>query len=593
MRIKLLITASFLLLTLIILAVVPVSALSLSPPNSKDNILPLEVFSQDGLIKTITAPAPSFSVLPKTGIAPLPHFEVVKIIDNGPDNENIVIAVMGDGFTESEQDNFIRAAQMVSNYLLDFYPFSSFKDIFNVYAIKVISNQSGAADNPHSLIDNYFGSTFYYDSWTPRLLFVTKPLRVFETLNTHKPEYDMAFIMVNSIVYGGGAGKMFYGLGENDYINLAVTSIEASAPEILVHEMGHAVGGLADEYWWDVQESPNKTQNNNPATNKWRHWLGLENIGMYPFEEDYSWFRPHQKCEMRFLNNQFCMVCATELTKKMSLIAQKPFFGRTEISNAIIPEGTTSIGDFSYYGCEKLTNITIPSSVTAIGNYVFMRCEQLTSITDMATIPQIINNTTFAGVDREKIELLVPIGTKTAYESAGWGGFNIISEHYSGVAVKGRIKSYNPQNPTFIQLLKDGEAPITLTTKTSAGYGQFEQDFTFTGINPGVYKLIISKAAHTKFTIQKIVVGDTDIDLAEDNNPEIKLINLRCGDINGDGMINNDDLMTLWNMANYNKNAATAANKYCDLNGDGLINNLDLAILWLPDNYNRGEIIIE
>ena len=55
------------------------------------------------------------------------------------------------------------------------------------------------------------------------------------------------------------------------------------------------------------------------------------------------------------------------------------YFGNA--SNAVIPEGVTSICTHAFYECSGLTSITIPDSVTNIGNGAFYGCKSLTSIT--------------------------------------------------------------------------------------------------------------------------------------------------------------------------------------------------------------------
>ncbi|MCL1874042.1 MAG: dockerin type I domain-containing protein, partial [Clostridiales bacterium] len=163
----------------------------------------------------------------------------------------------------------------------------------------------------------------------------------------------------------------------------------------------------------------------------------------------------------------------------------------------------------------------------------------------------------------------------------------------SGVNLKGKIKSYNPNKTTTVRLMQNGEEKYLTTIKDEIGSGLWEQDFIFTGVTPGTYELVISKDAHTKFTVLNIVVGEEDLDLTEDSRPEVQLMSLRCGDINGNGLINDADLTVLWRAGNYNKKVDEADNRWCDLNGDGLINDADLTILWLVYNYNRGAIIIE
>lgn len=51
------------------------------------------------------------------------------------------------------------------------------------------------------------------------------------------------------------------------------------------------------------------------------------------------------------------------------------------VTDVVIPEGITKIGDYSFYKCESLTSVTFPSSVTSIGKYAFFICPSLQSVT--------------------------------------------------------------------------------------------------------------------------------------------------------------------------------------------------------------------
>ncbi len=51
------------------------------------------------------------------------------------------------------------------------------------------------------------------------------------------------------------------------------------------------------------------------------------------------------------------------------------------VTDLVIPDSVTRIGDRAFYNCTSLTGITIPDSVTSIGSGAFSECNYLTSIT--------------------------------------------------------------------------------------------------------------------------------------------------------------------------------------------------------------------
>lgn len=241
-------------------------------------------------------------------------FETVPVLQNGTNDKRINIAVLGDGFTTAQLSTFVTSAQNTVNYLFTKSPYTEYKNYFNAYAIKVVSPESGvkhpgtASDVtepvfPVSNPNNYFNSTF--DNGVHRCYY-GNTTKVTQVLAANLPDFDVAYVLGNSPEYGGCGGTY------------AFASLNSSSNEIVVHELGHSFGKLADEYWFSGSgESANKTQTSNPATIKWKNWIGLNGVGVYAHAESPSWYRPHQSCEMRYLNQQFCSVCKEAIIEKI------------------------------------------------------------------------------------------------------------------------------------------------------------------------------------------------------------------------------------------------------------------------------------
>ncbi len=240
-------------------------------------------------------------------------FDVQTLMNNGSSDNRINFVYMGDGYTASQQDLFISNAQSAANAQFDFTPYKEYKNFFNAYAIKVISNEEGV-DHPGTATDvaepvfpvgtadTYFDSTFDYYN-IHRLLVPVNNTAIYDVLSENIPYYDQANIIVNTPYYGGSGGSF------------ATASTNSQSNLIMIHEIGHSFVSLADEYWAGASyaaEKANMTQESDPALVKWKNWIGDETIDIYAYgtsSPKSDWFRPHQSCMMRQLNGQFCAVC--------------------------------------------------------------------------------------------------------------------------------------------------------------------------------------------------------------------------------------------------------------------------------------------
>ena len=68
----------------------------------------------------------------------------------------------------------------------------------------------------------------------------------------------------------------------------------------------------------------------------------------------------------------------------------------TEIINLVIPDGVSSIGDFTFRNCTSLNSVIIPNSVTSIGECAFDVCSSLTSVNISDGVTR-INHSAFFG----------------------------------------------------------------------------------------------------------------------------------------------------------------------------------------------------
>ena len=91
-----------------------------------------------------------------------------------------------------------------------------------------------------------------------------------------------------------------------------------------------------------------------------------------------------------YLNGE--LVTDLVIPDSVTSIGEYAFSGCNSLTSVTIPDSVTSIGMGAFYGCNSLTSVTIPDSVTSIGHSAFSGCDSLTSI----TIP---DSVTFIGGD--------------------------------------------------------------------------------------------------------------------------------------------------------------------------------------------------
>ena len=104
-------------------------------------------------------------------------------------------------------------------------------------------------------------------------------------------------------------------------------------------------------------------------------------------------------------------------------IGKWAFYDCDALTSITIPNGVTSIEEGTFMRCSKLTSITIPSGVTNIGYYAFGECILLSSITCEATTPPMLEDLKGSPVFTSSPICYIPCGTKAAYEASDWAQY--------------------------------------------------------------------------------------------------------------------------------------------------------------------------
>ncbi len=247
----------------------------------------------------------------------------------GPVNNALDILFIPDGYAKSDKKKMKSDFKKFTSYIMNCSPYKYMNKHVNIRAIEAFSEESGITD-PNQ---NVYKKTLLNCSYN--VIEVDRYLMCLEVWKMHEiaddAPYDFIILLCNSPKYGGGGIYNFYCTVNNEDVN---------SNYVIVHEMGHLIGGLADEYytsevsvrdfypegvepvepnlttlvdfdakWKNMLDSDTPVPT--PATKEYKDKLGVYEGGGYVAEGVY---RPVQECTMHQIKyDHFCPVCLKAL----------------------------------------------------------------------------------------------------------------------------------------------------------------------------------------------------------------------------------------------------------------------------------------
>lgn len=254
------------------------------------------------------------------------EYKVKKLHKGGDPKTCLDILFIPDGYSENDKQQMAYDMKKFSSYIMECSPFSEHLDQININGIEAYSYESGITDPNADVYKNTVLNCSYNSLDLDRYLMC---LNVFKMHNiAEDAPYDIIIIICNSPKYGGGGIYNFY---------CTVNNKGEYSDYVIVHELGHLLAGLGDEYYtsdvsvrdfypegiepiepnlttlvafekkWKQQMDP-ETPIPTLDTKQYNKVLGVYQGGGYVAEGVY---RPWQNCTMKEkLYNNFCPVCS-------------------------------------------------------------------------------------------------------------------------------------------------------------------------------------------------------------------------------------------------------------------------------------------
>ncbi len=279
---------------------------------------------------------------------------VTTLLQSGDPATKVDITFLGDGFTAEQQDKFNAKVDELVKALMATHPVFPLRSAFNIHRVNVGSPESGTdkfakcgdedVQDNDDLKDTALDTGFCAGGAgnVNRCLLSSDPAEVL-AFAAASPDDERIIVLVNESQRGGCASG---GIG---YLSLS-----SDFAEVFVHELGHSLFGLADEYEYDSEDGtytgsePGSinvtTRTTRDTLLKWQDMIlastpvpteddqdcdatggsgpgfPLDLIGSYEGASYHrcNIYRPQPDCKMRHSDEAFCSVCRRKIIRDLA-----------------------------------------------------------------------------------------------------------------------------------------------------------------------------------------------------------------------------------------------------------------------------------
>ncbi len=269
-----------------------------------------------------------------------PLYETFEVVYNGDPAHKVDLVLLPEGYTAGEKEKFLEACHKFAEEFFSYSPFKEKAAHFNIRGVWAPSPESGVTiPGEHIWKQTALKAGFYtFDSERYQMIEDFQNVR---DIAAHVP-YEYIYVLSNTQKYGGGGIYNFYGISAANH--------PTRTGKIYVHEFGHVLLGLADEYVGNVSYGDmyprdvepweeNLTTLRDFDRKMWKKMLpagtpiptsedpdNLEKLGVFEGGGYVAKgvYRPWQNCLMNNLHrtDEFCPVCKAAISRYIDFLCR-------------------------------------------------------------------------------------------------------------------------------------------------------------------------------------------------------------------------------------------------------------------------------